>query len=198
MDSEIQKLIDLQVVIEVQERPICVSPLGVVPKAGRKYRLILDLRWVNESVSTPSFRQSDLTELRHIARTGDQFTKFDLENGFWHVPVAKSSQKYLGFQWRGKYYQWCALPFRLACSPYYFAKLVQASAKYLALCIPQLRMLHFVDDFLLSDQPNLITKVTRQTVSILESLGWKVNLSKSVLIPSDQVTFLGHIIQSTP
>lgn len=131
-----------------------------MPKPGGKHRLILDLRWLNVSVSTPHFRQSNLTELRHIALQGDQFTKLDLENCFWHVPVAESSQRYLGFRWKGKYYQWHALPFGLAGYPCYFAKLVQASVNYLADSIPRLRMLHFVDDFLPSDLPRFIPVVT--------------------------------------
>ena len=90
----------------------------------------------------------------------------------------KIEPKISGLPAEGKYYQWCPLSFGLACSPYYFAKLVQASVKYLALCIPQLCMLHFMDNFLLSDQPNLITKVTGQTVTILESLGWKITLTQ--------------------
>lgn len=61
VDSKIQKLLTLQVEKEVQEHPICVS----IPKAGRKHQLILDLWWVNDSISTSSFRQSDITELRH-------------------------------------------------------------------------------------------------------------------------------------
>lgn len=112
------------------------APLGVVPEAGGRHRLTLDLRWVNESISTPSLEQSELTELRHIVGPGDQFTKLDLENGFWDVSVAESSLKYLGFRWMGKYYQWCALPFGLACSQCYFAKLVHASVQFLALSIP--------------------------------------------------------------
>lgn len=67
VDSEIQILLELQVAKEVQERPICVSLQVVVPKAGGRHRLILDLRWVNESISTPSLEQSKLTELRHCS-----------------------------------------------------------------------------------------------------------------------------------
>lgn len=181
VDSEIQILLELQVAKEVQQRPICVSLQVVVPKAGGRHRMLLDLRWVNESISTPSLEQSELTELRRIVRPGDQFAKLDLENGFWDLSVVESSIKYLGFRWMGKYYQWCALPFGLACSPCYFAKLVQASLKYLALRIPRLPTLHFVDDLLLSDQSVFITMVAHQTVAILESLGWKINMSKSVL-----------------
>ena len=78
VDSKIQKLLTSQVDKEVQEHPICVS----IPKAGRKHRLILDLWWVNDSISTPSLRQSDITELRHFARPGDQFKKLDPQSGF--------------------------------------------------------------------------------------------------------------------
>ena len=75
MDSEIQKPLELQVAKKEQERPICVLPVGVVSKVGEKHRLILDLRWVNESIITTSFRQSDLTQLRQIGRSRDQLTK---------------------------------------------------------------------------------------------------------------------------
>lgn len=54
VDREIQKLRDLQVVKDVQESFISVSPLAVVLKTEVKHRLFL----VNESISTPSGSQT--------------------------------------------------------------------------------------------------------------------------------------------
>lgn len=91
MDSKIQKLLELQVPKEVQKRPICVSPLNVVSNAGGRHRLTVGLQWVNIFIRTQSLEQSELTELRHIVRPGDQFTKLDLENGFYDISVLESS-----------------------------------------------------------------------------------------------------------
>lgn len=104
--------------------PICVSPVGCVKKKGNKWRLITDLRHLNQCVEAPEFQYEDI----NIVKPGDHFITWDLHSGFHHIPVYESLQTYFGIKWRNNNY---VLPFGLNASPYYFCKITRAFVNHL-------------------------------------------------------------------
>ena len=46
--------------------------------------------------------------------------KFDLKSAYHHIAIAASHRQYLGFQWNGKFFWFCALPIGLATAPLVF------------------------------------------------------------------------------
>ena len=73
----------------------------------------------------------------------DQISKLDhsLENGFYDILVVESSLNQLVFGWLRKYYHWRTIPL---------------------VCVPL-----FLEDILLSGQPDCVTMVVHETVTIL-------------------------------
>ena len=84
---------------------------------------------------------------------------------------------YLGFRWRGIYYRWCVLPFGLSCSPYYFGKTLKPVVKHLRSL--GIRLVLYVDDYLVLAQPCHIIAHRDLVVTLLQSLGWPINWDKS-------------------
>ena len=80
-------------------------------------RVILNLKNLNEHVTYEHCKM----ETRQMAArliTKDCFmASVDLKQAYFMVRIAEEHKKYLKFQWRGKLYQFTALPNGLACAP---------------------------------------------------------------------------------
>jgi hypothetical protein len=98
--SDIAKLLETGAARECDpDFPICISPLGVVPKAGNKFRLILDLRHVNGYLKVPAFKYEGLEAVSSVLAPGDWLATVDLRAGYHHVDLNEDAIPYMGFQW---------------------------------------------------------------------------------------------------
>ena len=148
--SEIGTLLLSGAISESTVKPFCVNVIGCVPKKNKKLRLIVDLRPLNEHIKVPYFCQETIDKVCELVEFDDHFVSIDLKNGFHHIPVNSEFRKYLGFEWKGKYYIFNVLPFGLNISPYFFNKTVRAVVQYLRSL--RLRFTSFVDDGLLASK----------------------------------------------
>ena len=120
-------------------------------------------------------------------------TTLALKDAYLSVPVHKDSKKFLQSLWRNKCYAFQGLCFGLNTVPRIFTKLLKPVAAFL-----RKRMILHLDDFLiLGSTYQEAQSHTAMAVSLLESLGFTVNLEKSCLIPTQIITFLGFVIDST-
>jgi ribonuclease HI len=193
VDQEILRLIQVGAVKEVKLKPRVISPIGVVPKKNNKKRLIVDLRFVNQHIALPSFKMENLQLAMDLVKPKDNFVKIDLKDGYFHGKICTKSQKYLGIQWRDKYYVFQVIPFGLSISPFWFTKMMRVVVK--AFRKEGFRMVAYVDDFLF-----IIKKATKKKVKrilkMFKDFGLQVNMEKSILIPSTKIEFLGLNLDS--
>ncbi len=173
----------------------CVSPLKCIAKKHGKKRLLINLHRLNQCIETKKFKYEGVDSVAEQIQPGDYLYSVDLQDGFFHVPVHRDFQKYLGFCWRGQYYVWCVLPQGLACSPYYFYKILRPVVQYLR--ENNLRINLWVDDFLLMCQPGVATDHKDLLLNTLHDLGWSVNYEKSDLTDSTVCTYIGYDIDSS-
>ncbi|KAM9943595.1 hypothetical protein ACTFIT_006993, partial [Dictyostelium discoideum] len=99
------------------------------------------------------------------------------------------------FVWKGSHYRWKTMPFGLSTAPRIFTMLLR----------PVLRMLidinvsviAYLDDLLIvgSTKEECLSNL-KKTMDLLVKLGFKLNLEKSVLEPTQSITFLGLQIDS--
>jgi hypothetical protein len=142
----VQQLVVIGAAMEVSFRPFVVSPLGVVSKALDKLRLILDLRFINSFLQVQKFKYESIREVSQLAKLGDHLLSVDLKSGYHHVDVAPEFWQYLGFEWQGKYYVFCQLPFGLATACFVFTKLMKQLVAFWRKS--GIRVIPYIDDFL--------------------------------------------------
>jgi hypothetical protein len=178
----------------VHEPPHIVASVNVVPKTTPgKFRLIVDLRCLNEYVLRRHFKYETLSSFRDRIEEGDFFVSIDLESAYYHVDVAEADQTFLGFRIDGVYYVFSVLPFGLRDACFIFTKIMSVPVRHLRK--QGLRVLPYLDDFLFAlrracpDTANMI-------VNLLQSLGFIINFDKSVLIPTQLIDSLGHSVDS--
>jgi ribonuclease HI len=183
--------------VQVEDEPgQFISKVFTVPKSDGRSRLVINLRSLNEFVSSPHFKMEDHRSACNLLHEGCYMASVDLKDAYYIVPIHKSHQIYLRFRWQGQLYQYTCVPFGLNAAPRLFTKIMKPVFTYLrkkgnaSVC--------FLDDTLLVGRTfNHCEKNVEETVALFRYLGLIVNESKSVFIPVQQIKFLGFILDSS-
>lgn len=199
IDQEVQELLSKGAVHYVQpspyQEPGFISSLFVVPKKGGGHRPVINLKPLNCFIPYEHFKMESIHMLKDLLRNGDYMVKIDLKDAYLTVPIWKNHQKYLRFIWRDSLLEFACLPFGLASAPRVFTKLLKPVFSILRQ--RGIRLIAYLDDILLmAPSKQLVLQHAASTLNLLEGLGFTVNYLKSVLVPSQQMEFLGSLVDS--
>ncbi|XP_035277790.1 uncharacterized protein LOC118229687, partial [Anguilla anguilla] len=198
LEEEISSLLHkgaIRVVPRDQAQHGFYSRYFLVPKKDGSLRPILDLRVLNKHLRQYNFKMLTYCTLLRSIRQNDWFTSIDLKDAFFHVGIYPPHTKFLRFAHRSVCYEYTVLPFGLSLSPRVFCHCVEAGLAPLRLT--GVRILTYIDDWLIIANSKVrVVQDTQLVLTHLSSLGFRVNLSKSNLSPSQSVTFLGLDLNS--
>ena len=68
VDTELQSLLKNGNIKESRTVPYCVSPIKVVPKKNKKFRLVTNLHHLNEHVNAPIFKSVNKTDVTTVIK----------------------------------------------------------------------------------------------------------------------------------
>ena len=109
-----------------------VSRVFLVKKPGvNKWRLIVDMRWLNSFCVKSKVKMETLKKLRRLAEPGDWCFSFDLQDGYHAVGIDPDFQKYMQFDLQGQLFQFSALPFGWSDAPRIFVKFMKVMVEAL-------------------------------------------------------------------
>jgi len=99
--------------------------------------------------------------------------------------------------WReGHTYQFKCLPFGLCTAPRVFTKILKPSVEMLRSL--GIRLVIYMDDMLLmASSKQTLTEHVQLSIYLLENLGFIINSRKSILCPSQEIEFLGMLLNSS-
>ena len=127
----------------------------------------------------------------HIAQTREWVTSIDLSDAYLYIPIHPQSRKFLRFHHKETSYQFTSLPFGLATAPLVFTSLVK-EVKLLALK-QDIRLHQYLDDWLIrASSQDEAQKHTVKLLSLIQDLGFIVNLRKSELNPQQRFDFIDY------
>ncbi|XP_041864797.1 uncharacterized protein LOC121654646 [Melanotaenia boesemani] len=193
--STLQNKGAIQLVPPEQSQSGFYSRYFLVPKKDGGLRPILDLRALNRYLRQYTFRMLTHAALIRCIRPGDWFVSIDLKDAYFHVPIYPPHRKYLRFSFQGKCYEYLVLPFGLSLSPRVFVKCAEAAIAPLR--ERGLRLATYIDDWLLAAQSQEEVQAhIRVLTSHLAALGFTINWEKSVLSPTQDITFIGLSLNS--
>lgn len=157
--------------------------------------MILNLKSLNEYVENYHFKMDSLGTAINLMNTNCYFASIDLKDAFFSIPVKQSDRKYLRFTWNGTLYQFTCLAEGLSTHPRVFTKIMKCVFSDLR------KKGHcntgYIDDSLLIGQSYDDCRVNiRDTVALIDSLGFTVHPEKSVFIPTQEIHYLGFILNS--
>lgn len=108
-----------------------VSPAFLVPKKDGGWRMVVDLRHLNQFCKKRTTRYEGLKTLKRLARQDDYMVSWDVGDGFYHIAIAEEDRQYFTFRLGGRLLRLAALPMGWINSPFYFTKVMRALVAYL-------------------------------------------------------------------
>ena len=169
--------------------------LLLVPKKDGGQRPVIKLKALNSFVHTEHFKMEGIHTLRDLVNPEDWLAKVDLKDAYFAIPVHKIHHLYLRFYYQNKCYQFQCLPFGLSSAPWVFTKTLKPA---LALLREMgVRLIAYIDDILvLAESQEQARMQVEALVYLLQCLGFRVNLKKSVLEPAQMMEFLGFTVDT--
>ncbi|KAM9997201.1 hypothetical protein ACTFIZ_007978 [Dictyostelium cf. discoideum] len=208
-----------QVLPNRYSKRVFYSNVFTVPKPGTTlHRPVLDLKRLNTYINNQSFKMEGIKNLPSMVKQGYYMVKLDIKmegiknlpsmvkqryymvkldikKAYLHVLVDPQYRDLFRFVWQGAHYLWKTMPFGLSTALRIFTMLLR----------PVLRMLrdinvsviaYFDDQLIVGSTIEECLSNLKKTMDLLVKLGFKLNLEKSVLEPTQSITFLRLQIDS--
>lgn len=169
------------------------SPLLLVPKPAlngqKRWRLCLDYRAVNRKLIADKFPLPRIDEILDNLGRATSFSKIDLFQGFWQIPLDPDSRDMTSFSTDKGSFRWKVLPFGLSVSPNSFSRMMAIAFAG----IPPEKAFLYVDDAMVigrSDREHL--QNLRTDFEVFRKYNLKIHPRKCEFF-KPEVTFLGHL-----
>ena len=119
------------------------------------------------------------------------FSKLDLRNGYFHIPIFPPHRTYFGFSFERQYFVFNVLCFGFFPALDHFQNFMTNVCQVLrSQGVPYAVEL---DDVLIrSEEKQNCLRATHLAISILERAGFKINYSKSIFNPSQVIDYSGY------
>ena len=172
-----------------------VSNLFLVPKRDGGSRPVINLKDLNEYLQYNHFKMEGIHLLRDLMRPNDWLGKVDLKDAYFVVPIWENHKKYLRFLWKDSLLEFACLPFGLAVAPRVFTKIMKPVVALLRRT--GIRLIIYLDDLLFMSSSKVGLQQDMTTAQyLLENLGFVINLEKSCFQPTQQLEFLGFVVNT--
>ena len=197
LTQELQNLLRKGAVEPAPQSPGFYSRLFLIQKALGSWRPIIDLSTLNDYITLSHFHMETPQSVLRSIRPGDWMVSLDLQDAYLQVPVHHDSRRYLRFVVEGRTYQFRVLCFGLTTAPQVFMRIMALVSAILHKY--GVRMLRYLDDWLILASSELACLQSRdRLLTVCTELGIQVNLTKSSLVPTQSLVYLGMEIRSLP
>ena len=197
LNQELQDLLRKGAVEPAPQSPGFYSRLFLVKKASGSWRPIIDLSTLNDYITSSRFHMETPRSVLNSIRPGDWMISLDLQDAYLQVPVHHDSRSFLRFVVDGKPFQFRVLCFGLTTAPQVFTRIMAPVSAILHR--HGVRMLRYLDDWLILASSKIACLQSRDRfLSVCTELGIQVNLTKSSLVPSQSIVYLGMEIHFLP
>ena len=177
------------------EKGEIISNIFIRPKQDGSFRLILNLKKLNEHIEKIHFKMETLKSALNMVKKGVYFAKIDLKDAYYSIAVAESDRKFLRFTWGESVYQYTCLPNGLASAPRIFTKVLKPLFSSLRK-LGHENVIYMDDSLLASDSVDECNRNIENTVRLMDSLGLTMHPDKSVMIPTQTIEFVGFVLDS--
>ena len=157
--------------------------------------MILNLKKLNKYIDPKHFKMESLQNVLHMVKSGVWMASVDHKGAYYSVPpIHEEYQKYLKFLWE--------YPLKFIAMPNCYGPAMRAFTKlmkppFLFLRSEEHLSVIYVDDcYLQGDSFSKCAENVIRTIEIQHRLGFDIKIDKSEIIPKQQLTFLGVIIDS--
>ena len=165
------------------------------PKKDGGFRMILNLKSFNAHVSYQKFKMETLQNILDLVTLLCFMGSVDFGNAYLTVGMHPDHFRFLCFEWQGKIYCYIVLPFGLAEAPRKFTKLLKPILKLLR-TQGTVIVIYIDDSWIYSETFQICLQNISTAAAIFTCFGFIPHPKKSVLIPTQVIEVLGHVVNS--
>lgn len=122
LKSELTEMTEKGIICPVTEPTQWISSLVCVPKKNGKLRICLDPKDLNSAICRENYPLPTIEDISTRLYNAKVFTKLDVRNGFWHVPLDEESSFLTTFNTPFGRYRWLRMPFGISSAPEVFQR----------------------------------------------------------------------------
>ena len=192
MSDAVCALVEKEAIEIAPPSPGFYSRLFVTPKVTGGWRPVIDLSRLNGWVELSSFRMETAQAVLQSLRPGDWMVFLDLQ-----VPVHPASRRFLRFCVGDAVFQFQTLWFGLSSAPQVFTRVMTPISSIMHR--HGFRLLRYLDDWLVLDSTfQDLVRARDFLLWLCHLLGVIVNHSKSSLVPTQTLDYLGMTLETSP
>ena len=193
ISQEIGKLLKKKVEVnKIAEKGDFLSSVFLQVKKCGSCSMILNLKKLNKCIDSKYFKMESLQNVLHMVKLGVWMASVDLKGAYYSVAIHEEYQKYLKFLLEYPL-KFIAMPNGCGPAMRAFKKLMKPPLSFLR-SEGHLSVIYVDDCYLQGDSFTRCAENVIRTIEILDSLGFYIKIDKSEIIPKQQITFLGVII----
>lgn len=181
---------------ECERKNSFYSNIFLRPKKDGSFRIILNLKNLNQYVDNCHFKMETLKSALLLVKSNCWFSALDIKDAYYSVKIHPDSRKFLRFRWENRTYQFTCLPMGLASAPRVFTKIMKPVFSELRK-FGHLNVIYIDDVLLLGNTKNECEDNLKATIKSLDSLGFTIHPDKSQFHASQSIVFLGFILDSS-
>ena len=118
VQSEINKLLQKEIIVPARnEKGQFISTIFLRPKPDGTHWMIPNLKKLNGSVKYEHLKMDTLWMVIRMMKPNYYMASIDIKDAYYSVPIAKTDQKYLKFEWQRILYKFTCFPNGLALCP---------------------------------------------------------------------------------
>ncbi|RWS23235.1 hypothetical protein B4U80_04694 [Leptotrombidium deliense] len=192
MRQELQRQINEMIELGVASPTISEysSPVVMVKKADGEYRMCVDLREINKKIKGDNYPLPHINDILHALNGACWFCVFDMNAGYWQIPIRKSDRHFLAFITQDTLCHFNLLPFGLKSAPTFFQRVMDYVLSGLKWSI----VVVYLDDLVVMGYSfDALIKNTGSVLQRFADFGLTIKASKCKFGVT-AVTFLGHVI----
>lgn len=196
VDSQISDYMNKGIIEKsIEQNDQFVSNIFLREKRNKGYRMILNLKPLNQFIKYHHFKMDSLDTAIALIQENCFMISIDLKDSYYSVNIAQKDRKYLKFRWKGQLYQFTCMPNGLSSAPRIFTKLTKVVFSTLRKI--GVNCQGYIDDsFMLSLLRDVLNDQAKEAVALFTRLGFTVNYEKSQLVPVHCIKYLGFWLDS--
>ena len=169
--------------------------LFLVMKASGSWRPVLDVSRLNKFITKTKFSMETIQSVLSFIQQNDWMISMDMKDAYFHVPIHPKSRPYLRFVFNNRVFQFRALCFGLSTAPQVFTCILAPLGKIVHLA--GFRIVLYLDDWLvIASTKEELLRAKQFILNLTQELGIIINKEKSMMEPSQVITYLGVKIDS--
>ena len=193
---EIHSLLQKCVLVASEHEPDeFITPLFTLPKDDTSVCFILNLKGLNAYIKYSHFTMETIYSILNLVTPNCWMASLDLKDAYYSVKIHPMYQNYLKFQYKGQLFKYTTYANGLSSCPRQFTKILKPPLSKLR-CMGHIVSAYITDLYLQSDSIVGCISTIVDTAILFDSLGFVIHPDKSEFLPTQQLQYLGFIIDS--